>query len=101
MRATQKKRISGAVTRTSLGKNALRSSESSSGQPRVEIGQSHEENQVSKTSSSWLTMRAPQRGASVPVAPATPTTCVRSIHVQLVGSSRYAIACPFSQVQTG
>ena len=51
MRATQRKRISLAVVRKSVGKKA-RSSGVSSGQPRVANGQIAELNQVSSTSSS-------------------------------------------------
>mmetsp|Transcript_8973 Transcript_8973/g.40766 ORF Transcript_8973/g.40766 Transcript_8973/m.40766 type:complete len:212 (+) Transcript_8973:2239-2874(+) len=53
MRATQKKRMSCPVSITCVGKNLAMSSASSSGHPSVENGQSPEENQVSKTSSSW------------------------------------------------
>jgi hypothetical protein len=53
MRATQKKRISQPVSRMVLGKNALRSTESSLGHPRVEKGKSPEENHVSSTSLSY------------------------------------------------
>jgi len=51
--ATQKKMISPPVSRRSPGKKALRSGFSLSGHPRVENGKSPDENQVSRTSSSY------------------------------------------------
>ena len=67
MRATQKNRMSKPVTRTLVG-NHFRSSLVSSGQPMVEKGHSAEENQVSRTSSSWCSSVLPhleqQWGAS-------------------------------------
>ena len=52
IRATQRAMMSRAVTSTSVGKKALYSGASVSGQPRVANGQSAELNQVSRTSSS-------------------------------------------------
>ena len=49
--ATQKKMMSYPVVKLSVGKNRFKSAVSS-GQPRVENGQSHELNQVSSTSDS-------------------------------------------------
>ena len=51
--ATQKKRMSIPVSSRVVGKKALRSSLSTSGQPNTEKGNSPELNQVSSTSSSW------------------------------------------------
>src|SRR5690606_18155438 len=64
MRATQKKMISGPVTSVSPGKNFL-SEAVSSGQPRVEKGQSQDENHVSRTSGSWRRSEPPQAGQAV------------------------------------
>ena len=50
IRATQRKMISRAVERTSVGKKALKVSASVSGQPSVANGHSAELNQVSRTS---------------------------------------------------
>ena len=52
IRATQRKMMSRAVTRTSVGKKAWNSGVSVSGQPSVANGQSAELNQVSSTSGS-------------------------------------------------
>src|SRR5262245_43621507 len=52
MRATQKKMMSKPVTSTDVGYQRA-SAGVRSGQPRVEKGQSPEENQVSSTSGSW------------------------------------------------
>src|SRR5262249_14113523 len=54
MRATKKKMRSKPVTSTEVGYQ-VRSSGVPSGQPRVENGQSPDENQVSRTSGSWCT----------------------------------------------
>ena len=52
IRATQRKMMSRAVESTSVGKKALNSGASVSGQPSVANGHSAELNQVSSTSSS-------------------------------------------------
>jgi hypothetical protein len=52
IRATQRKMMSRAVLRTSVGKKALNSGASASGQPSVANGHSAELNQVSRTSES-------------------------------------------------
>mmetsp|Transcript_6419 Transcript_6419/g.15541 ORF Transcript_6419/g.15541 Transcript_6419/m.15541 type:complete len:203 (+) Transcript_6419:749-1357(+) len=57
IRATQKKRMSEPVSRSVLGKNALKSAWLLSGHPTVENGNSPEENHVSSTSSSWMMRR--------------------------------------------
>lgn len=54
IRATQKNRMSIPVSSRVVGKNALKSSWSTSGQLNTENGNSPELNQVSSTSSSWL-----------------------------------------------
>ena len=54
--ATQKKMISCPVSNKSVGKNVLNSSVFILGQPKHEIGSKLELNQVSKTSSSCLTL---------------------------------------------
>ena len=55
IRATQKKMMSCPVISTWLGRYVSRSLEAS-GQPIVAIGQRDEENQVSRTSSSWTSL---------------------------------------------
>jgi len=52
--ATQKNNISCPVSKTVLGKKALKSSVSSFGHPKGENGNKADENQVSNTSSSYL-----------------------------------------------
>src|ERR1039457_3010269 len=53
MRATQKKMMSGPVTRSVVGQNFFNISVCS-GQPIVANGHNHELNQVSRTSGSWV-----------------------------------------------
>src|SRR4029453_2255033 len=62
IRATQKNRMSYPVTSTDVGEN-LSSSAVLSGQPRVENGPTPEENQVSRTPSSWC-QPSPDGGCS-------------------------------------
>ncbi len=64
IRATQKKMMSYAVTRTVVG-NQKSSSSVSSGQPRVLKGHRPELNQVSSTSGDWTSPDRWQTGQSV------------------------------------
>ena len=63
IRATQRKMMSRAVTIVSVGKKALNSGASVSGQPSVANGQSAELNQVSSTSAS-CSQPSPSGGCS-------------------------------------
>ena len=63
MRATQRKMMSRAVESTSVGKKALSSGASVSGQPSVANGHSAELNQVSRTSDS-CSQPSPSGGSS-------------------------------------
>ena len=55
IRATQKNRMSHPVSSMVEGKNAFRSSADTSGQPRPDMGNNPELNQVSRTSESCST----------------------------------------------
>ena len=59
MRATQKKRMSCPVSSSVVGCHAARSALDSSGQPSVEKGKRPDENHVSSTSSSCVSVSEP------------------------------------------